>query len=85
MSDYKLDINGAIELSDYSSIYDYMEIVNENDNLTINLRGEKEDFDILCSMLREKGFNIMKKEYVEGNSHYILAIKRDKDYSNTMI
>lgn len=85
MSDYKLDIIGSIELSDYSSIYDYMEIVNENDNLTINIRGEKEDFDILCSMLKEKGFNIVKKRNIENNSHYILATKRDKDYPNTMI
>ena len=79
MSDYKLDINGAIELSDYSSIYDYMEIVNENDSLTINLRGKDDDFDIICSMLKEKGFNIIRKENVENQVHYILASKKDKD------
>ncbi|WP_315118858.1 hypothetical protein [uncultured Clostridium sp.] len=78
MSDYKLDIKGTIELSDYSSINDYMEIVNENDSLTINLTGNKDEFGIICSMLKEKGFYIIREE-LGSQWHYILAGKRNRE------
>lgn len=78
MSDYKLDIKGTIELSDYSSINDYMEIVNENDSLTINLTGNKDEIGIICSMLKEKGFYIIREE-LGAQYPYILAGKKSKE------
>ena len=33
MPDYKMDIRGNLGLSEYSDIYDYMGIVDKNDNL----------------------------------------------------
>ena len=35
MSEYRLDIVGDINLSDYSSIHDYMGIIEQNDKFTI--------------------------------------------------
>ena len=37
MPDYKMDIRGKLGLSEYSDIYDYMGIVDRNDNFTITL------------------------------------------------
>lgn len=37
MSEYNLDINGVINLSDYSSINDYIDVVGESDKLIINI------------------------------------------------
>ena len=35
MSEYRLDIVGNINLSDYSSIHDYMGVIQRNDKFTI--------------------------------------------------
>ena len=37
MPDYKMDVNGGLGLSDYSNIFDYMGVVDRNDNFTITL------------------------------------------------
>ena len=37
MPDYKMDVNGRLGLSDYSNIFDYMGVVDRNDNFTITL------------------------------------------------
>ena len=37
MPDYKMDIRGKLGLGEYSDIYDYMGIVDKNDNFTITL------------------------------------------------
>ncbi|WP_454052591.1 hypothetical protein [Clostridium sp. Marseille-Q7071] len=49
MSDYRMDIRGDINLSDYSSIHDYMGIV-----------GQKTNSLLFCSLLVRK----MPKYYV---------------------
>ena len=35
MSQYKLDIKGEINLSDYSNISDYIELIDLNDSFTV--------------------------------------------------
>ncbi|WP_125153886.1 hypothetical protein [Clostridium rectalis] len=80
MSYYKLDINGNIDLSDYSNINDYMDVVSEEDSLLINLIDDnKENFDIICSMLIDKGFNIIDREQ-QMYKYKILANKKPKDF-----
>ena len=37
MPDYRMDIKGKLGLGEYSDIYDYMGIVDKNDNFTITL------------------------------------------------
>ncbi len=70
MSNYRLDVKGAITLGDYSSIYDYMEMISKNDSLTITTTEEnKKELEIVRSMLKHKDFLIdenvesIKEEY----------------------
>ena len=37
MSDYTMDIGGKIELSDYSDIFDYLNIIDKDDNFMIRI------------------------------------------------
>lgn len=37
MPDYRMNINGQLGLSEYSNIFDYMSLVDTNDNFTITL------------------------------------------------
>ena len=52
MSDYRMEIKGQIGLSDYSNIYDYLGIVEDDDVFTIKFdNSNKDDIDIFNSML----------------------------------
>lgn len=71
MSEYHMNINGSIQLGDYSSIYDYMAIVNTNDNLTIIIDNDgSENVNILCKMLEGSDFVVdLYKKGVDGSYH----------------
>lgn len=72
MSDYKLDINGNMKLSDYSSINDYLEIPKKDDRVSIKLNSNsKDELDMICEILDNKGFNIINKK----DNGYIYASK----------
>ena len=61
MPDYKMDIRGKLGLSEYSDIYDYMGIVDKNDNFTITLdNSNKQHINIITSMLKESNFSILE-------------------------
>jgi hypothetical protein len=76
MSEYHMDINGKMQLEDYSSIYDYMAIVNKNDNLTITIdTGESENADIVCNMLKKSDFIVNLYEKQNNGKYYIRAYK----------
>ncbi|SUY45571.1 Uncharacterised protein [Clostridium putrefaciens] len=76
MSDYKLDISGYLGLNEYSNINDYMDIVDTSDKFTISLEGKNEnETGIIYAMLKEKGFNIKKREIRDDNKVYIFANK----------
>lgn len=78
MSDYRLDISGDINLSDYSNISDYIELVDSNDSFTIALDDvEPQNIDLLCSMLQDRNFIITsRREYNKGRT-YISAIRKN--------
>ena len=60
MPDYKMDVNGGLGLSDYSNIFDYMGVVDRNDNFTITLDSvDKNDINIITSMLKDSNFSIL--------------------------
>ncbi|CAB1261459.1 hypothetical protein ACFHWD_19260 [Clostridium sp. MT-14] len=76
MSEYKMNIKGKIVLEDYSSVYDYMSIIGENDNLTIEIDGDDdENKEIICNMLKNKKFTVSLNETCDGKRRYIKAFK----------
>jgi len=76
MAEYHLDINGVIQLGDYSSIHDYMEFVNKNDKFTIMIeKSDKKNIDIICKMLTNNKFNISNLEANNNGKYYIEAYR----------
>ena len=59
MSDYSMDISGNIGLSDYSNIFDYLNIIEKDDNFVIRVdKDNSRDIDMITSMLRDNKFII---------------------------
>ncbi|GIM30588.1 hypothetical protein CPJCM30710_32540 [Clostridium polyendosporum] len=76
MSDYKMDIKGTISLSDYSNIYDYIGVVDNDDNFTITIDNTAEDsISIISSMLLDNSFIIRDKGYDDKGRYFINAHK----------
>lgn len=77
MSQYRMNIFGGINLSDYSYIHDYMGIINSNDNFQIDMKDTSEDdVKVLCSILESDQFDIIDREQYDDNGYRIFAIKR---------
>ena len=78
MSNYRLDVKGAITLGDYSSIYDYMEMISKNDSLTITTTEEnKKELEIVRSMLKHKDFLIDENVESIKEEYFIKAYKNN--------
>ncbi|SHK23543.1 hypothetical protein SAMN02745163_03449 [Clostridium cavendishii DSM 21758] len=76
MSDYRMDIKGNIGLSDYSNIYDYIGVVDKQDNFTITIDDTKQgNINIISSMLSDNKFVICKQGYDENGRYFINAHK----------
>ena len=76
MPDYKMDIRGNLGLSEYGDIYDYMGIVDKNDNFTITLdNSNKQHINIITSMLKESNFSILDEGINNLGDYYINANK----------
>ena len=77
MPDYKMDVNGGLGLSDYSNIFDYMGVVDRNDNFTITLDSvDKNDINIITSMLKDSNFSILDEGFNQTGKYYINANKQ---------
>ncbi len=77
MSQYRLDISGNIDLSDYSNINDYIELVGSNDSFVVTFdKVSNENIDIVYSMLQEKDFTINSKEEQKDGNIYLHAMKK---------
>lgn len=77
MSRYRLDISGNIDLSDYSNINDYIELVGPNDSFIVTFdKVSNENIDIVYNMLQEKDFTINSKEEQQDGNIYLHAMKR---------
>lgn len=75
MSNYKLNINGKIEESDYNNIYDYFGIIGDEDELTISLSSnDNENINIIYRLLTSNGFNIRLEEE-KGKKHKIKIVR----------
>ena len=76
MPDYKMDIRGKLGLSEYSDIYDYMGIVDKNDNFTITVdQSNRQHVNIITSMLKESNFSILEEGINKLGDYYISANK----------
>ena len=76
MPDYKMDIRGKLGLSEYGDIYDYMGIVDKNDNFTITLdNSNKQHINIITSMLKESNFSILEEGINNSGDYYTSANK----------
>ena len=77
MPDYKMDVNGGLGLSEYSNIFDYMGVVDRNDNFTITLGSvDKNDINIITSMLKDSNFSILDEGINPTGKYYINANKQ---------
>ncbi|NEZ46583.1 hypothetical protein FDF74_05060 [Clostridium niameyense] len=76
MSNYSLDIKGKIELSDYSNINDYINILDKRDEITINMDlKNNEDFEIICDILKRNSLNLYVQKKMGLSEYYIKAKK----------
>ncbi|MGV8983527.1 hypothetical protein [Clostridium sp.] len=76
MSEYRLDLVSDINLSDYSSIHDYMGLVEQNDKFTITSKIKSaEEIKILCKMLENNYFTIVSQGGKENGEYYITSQK----------
>ena len=76
MSDYTMDISGKIELSDYSNIADYLNIIDKHDNFMIRInKKNKGDIDVINSLLNNNKFTIRHAEYDAKGNYCINANK----------
>lgn len=76
MPDYKMDIRGKLGLGEYSDIYDYMGIVDKNDNFTITVdQSNRQHVNIITSMLKESNFSILEEGINNLGDYYINANK----------
>lgn len=76
MSEYRLDILGDVNLSNYSSIHDYMGIIEQNDKFTITSKMKNsEEVEILCKMLENNYFTIVAQGGKENGQYFITAKK----------
>lgn len=85
MSQYKMDITGSIGLQDYSSIHDYISLVDNNERFTVTLDDiAKDSIDIIESILLDNGFNIFEKGVDNQGKYYIDAKKYNINNKLTM-
>lgn len=76
MSQYELQINGGINLSDYADIYEYIKLIGQEDRFTITMdRVDNENEQVICSMLKNKDFSIIDRGQNKYGKSYITAFK----------
>ena len=76
MPDYRMDIRGKLGLSEYSDIYDYMGIVEKDDNFTITFdNSNRQLINIITSMLKESNFKVLDEGVSSSGDYYINANK----------
>ncbi|ERI92237.1 hypothetical protein HMPREF1982_02626 [Clostridiales bacterium oral taxon 876 str. F0540] len=81
MSEYRLEVNGTIGLSDYANINDYMNIIGENDKVVVTVgQGEAHNVDIITNLLGRNGFEVALKGGHDDGRYYITAYRRGDEF-----
>lgn len=81
MSSYRMDIKGSVNLSDYSSIYDYISIVKKEDSFIITTEDNNKNIELICSLLERSDFIIKSKGVFKDGRNYISAYRKSQQES----
>ena len=69
-----MNISGNIGLEEYSNIFDYLKIIDKDDNFVIKInKKNQKDIDVINSMLEDNQFIIKYTEYDSMGNYYINA------------
>lgn len=86
MSEYRLDVKGSVNLSDYGNIYEYMGIIGVNDKFTITMDClDEKNIELIISMLKYKDFTILSNGKDKQGKYYIKAYKDSSQFSHIQI
>ena len=86
VSNYSMNISGNIGLEDYSNIFDYLKIVDKDDNFIIKInKRNRKDIDVINSMLQDNKFIINYTEYDSNGNYYINANRNNWKWLNRKI
>lgn len=81
MSEYKLEVNGCVTLSDYGNIYDYIGIVDTDDKFTIVIdHMDKKNIELIISALKYKNF-IITYNGKNNDGKYCIESYKNNDYN----
>lgn len=81
MLKYHLYINGKMQLSDYSNIYDYLQFINKDDQLIVSINTEnKMDLNIILTILRNNNFNMINQGGMNNERLYVKGDKKIESY-----
>lgn len=81
MSSYRMDIRGSVNLSDYSSIYDYINIVKNEDSFIITIEDNNKNIELISSLLERNDFIIKSKGVFKDGRNYISAYRKSQQNS----
>lgn len=86
VSNYSMNISGNIGLEDYSNIFDYLKIIDKDDNFIIKInKRNRKDIDVINSMLQDNKFIINYTEYDSNGNYYINANRNNWKWLNRKI
>ena len=86
MSNYSMNISGNIGLEGYSNIFDYLKIIDKDDNFIIKInKRNRKDIDVINSMLQDNKFIINYTEYDSNGNYYINANRNKWKWLNRKI
>ncbi|NEZ50391.1 hypothetical protein FDB54_12380 [Clostridium botulinum] len=77
MPEYSLSIKNKMDLSDYSKVYDYMNLANNNDSFVVTLNENNiNDTQIICYMMQNNNFDVSLEDRYEDEQLRIMGYKK---------
>ncbi|KEH97093.1 hypothetical protein Z962_05140 [Clostridium botulinum C/D str. BKT12695] len=77
MPEYSLSIKNKMDLSDYSKVYDYMNLANNNDSFVVTLNENNiNDTQIIYYMMQNNNFDVSLEDRYEDEQLRIMGYKK---------
>ncbi|KGM95303.1 hypothetical protein Z968_09495 [Clostridium novyi A str. 4552] len=77
MPEYSLSIKNKMNLSDYSKVYDYINLANNNDSFVVTLNEDNiNDMQIICYMMQNNNFDVSLEDRYEDEQLRIMGYKK---------